>query len=384
MHQQKAGSSYSFWETQSYFKGVDLVVIGSGIVGLSAAISYREKHKKAKVLVLERGMLPSGASTKNAGFACFGSVSELLSDLRQSSEDLVWHTVNMRIKGLELLRKRLGDKHIDYREYGGYELFDDKQRFQECTEQIDRLNKQLKPFLKEKETYSVTNPRIRHFGFKGVKGLIFNKKEGQIDTGNMMTELLRLAYSKDIQILNRVEVKRLEDHANGVDLLTTAGEIRAEKVIVATNGFASQLLDLEDVKPARAQVLVTKPIKDLRIKGTFHYDEGFYYFRNIGNRVLFGGGRNLDFETETTTELALNSKIQKRLDKLLKDVILPDTAFEVEQRWAGIMGVGSEKKPIIRKLSPHIVCAVRMGGMGIAIGSLVGKLAVDELQGESV
>lgn len=378
MHQQKAGHSYSFWETQSYFGGVDLVVIGSGIVGLNAAISYQEKHKKAKVLVLERGMLPSGASTKNAGFACFGSVSELLSDLRQSSEDLVWQTVDMRIKGLELLRERLGDTHIDYREYGGYELFDDEQRFQECAEQVDYLNKQLRPFLKEKEVYRMTNRRIAGFGFKGIKGLLFNKKEGQIDTGRMMTELLKLAQSKGVLILNRVEVKRLEDSGDGVDLLTTAGEIRAGKVIVATNGFASELLDLKDVKPARAQVLVTKPIKDFRIKGTFHYDEGFYYFRNIGHRVLFGGGRNLDFETETTTELALNAKIQKRLDQLLKHVILPDTAFEVEQRWAGIMGVGSEKKPIIRQVSPNTVCAVRMGGMGIAIGSLVGKLAVDE------
>jgi hypothetical protein len=247
MHQQKAGHSYSFWETQSYFRGVDLVVIGSGIVGLNAAISYQEKHKKAKVLVLERGMLPSGASTKNAGFACFGSVSELLSDLRQSSEDLVWQTVDMRIKGLELLRKRLGDTHIDYREYGGYELFDDEQRFGECAEQVDYLNKQLRPFLKEKEVYRMANRRIAGFGFKGIKGLIFNKKEGQIDTGRMMTALLKLAQSKGIMILNRVEVKRPEDSGDGVDLLTTAGEIRAGKVIVATNGFASQLLNLKDV-----------------------------------------------------------------------------------------------------------------------------------------
>lgn len=379
MHQQKPGHSYSFWETQTYFTELDLVVIGSGIVGLNAAISYQEKHKKAKVLILERGMLPSGASTKNAGFACFGSVSELLSDLRQSSEDMVWQTVDMRIRGLELLRKRLGDKHIDYREYGGYELFDDDERFEECQAQVDYLNKQLRQFLKEKNVYSIANRRMAGFGFKGIKGLIVNKKEGQIDTGRMMTELQKLAQSKGILILNRVEVERLEDSGQSVDLLTSAGEIRARKVIVATNGFASQLLNLKDVKPARAQVLVTKPIKDLRIKGTFHYDEGFYYFRNIGNRVLFGGGRNLDFETETTTELALNTKIHKKLDKLLKDMILPNTAFEVEQRWAGIMGVGSEKKPIIRRLSANTVCAVRMGGMGIAIGSLVGKLAVEEL-----
>jgi len=39
------------------------------------------------------------------------------------------------------------------------------------------------------------------------------------------------------------------------------------------------------------------------------------------------------------------------------------------------MGVGTEKKPIIKHYSPNVVCAVRMGGMGVAIGSLVGKEA---------
>ena len=150
-------------------------------------------------------------------------------------------------------------------------------------------------------------------------------------------------------------------------------------MIVATNGFANQLLKIKDVMPARAQVLITEPIPSLKFKGTFHYDEGYYYFRNIGNRVLFGGGRNLDFKTETTTDLSLNTKIQQHLELLLKTVILPKTPFKVEQRWCGIMGVGQIKKPIIKKTSHNIVCAVRMGGMGVAIGSLVGKLAVEEL-----
>ena len=172
----------------------------------------------------------------------------------------------------------------------------------------------------------------------------------------------------------------MEDLKTGVTLKTNVGEISAKKVVVATNGFAAELLDLKDVKPARAQVLVTKPIKNLKIKGTFHYDEGYYYFRNIGNRILFGGGRNLDFKTETTAEFKLNPKIQSRLSNLLKHMILPETTVEIEQRWSGIMGVGNEKKPIIKKISPNIVCAVRMGGMGVAIGSLVGKLAVDELE----
>lgn len=371
-------TNFSFWETQSYFSNIDLIVIGSGIVGLNAAISFKEKHKQAKVVVLERGILPSGASTKNAGFACFGSVSELLSDIKKTNEDTVWQTVEMRIKGLELLRKRLGDKQIDYNEWGGYELFDDQLKYNECADAIEGFNKKIKSFTKTNATYSVKNEHINKFQFKQIKGLILNKKEGQINTGNMMQHLIQLALSKGIVILNSIQVAKINDIKTKVILETSIGELASKQLIVATNGFANELLKLKDVQPARAQVLITKPIKNLKLKGTFHYDEGFYYFRNIGDRVLFGGGRNLDFKKETSSELVLNTKIQDHLDKLLKTVILPTTKFEVEQRWSGIMGVGSEKKPIIQKVSPNVVCAVRMGGMGVAIGSLVGKLAIEK------
>ena len=377
---QKSGinSNFSFWEKQTYFSDIELLVIGSGIVGLSTAISFKEKYKNAKVVILERGILPQGASTKNAGFACFGSVSELISDLKKTNEDIVWKTVEMRIKGLQILRKRLGDKAIDYKEFGGFELFDNENNFKRCAESIEDFNKKIKSYTGIKNTYSVENSKIKSFQFKNIKGLIWNKKEGQIDTGKMMQNLTKHALDKGIIILNSVHVLHLEDQENYVYLKTSIGDLKSKKVIVCTNGFANELLKLKDVKPARAQVLITKPINDLKIKGTFHYDEGFYYFRNIGNRILFGGGRNLDFEKETSTEFELNHKIHKQLNKLLENFILAGIKFEVEQRWTGIMGVGNEKKPIIKKISPNVICAIRMGGMGVAIGSLVGKLAVSE------
>ncbi len=371
-------TNLSFWEKQTYFTNIDLIVIGSGIVGLSSAISYKEKYKNAKVLVLDRGVLPTGASTKNAGFACFGSVSELLSDIKKSGEELVWQTVEMRINGLALLRKRLGDKNIDYNGWGGYELFENKLIYDECEDNVANFNKSIKSFTKVNQTYQIKNEKIKGFDFKKIKGLIFNAKEGQINTGMMMQNLIQLAVSKGIVIFNSVSINHIHDLKNKVVLDTAVGDIESKHVIVATNGFANQLLKIKDVKPARAQVLITKPINNLKLKGTFHYDEGFYYFRNIGNRVLFGGGRNLDFEKETTEKLDLNPKIQRHLDSLLKTVILPNTEFEIEQRWSGIMGVGNEKKPIIKKISPNVDCAVRMGGMGVAIGSLVGKRAVEE------
>ncbi|MES2568049.1 MAG: FAD-dependent oxidoreductase [Bacteroidota bacterium] len=379
MLKKTISTNFSFWETQTYFKDIDLIIIGSGIVGLNAAISYKEKHSRAKILVLERGVLPNGASTKNAGFACFGSVSELLSDIKNTNEDFVWQTVEMRIKGLQLLRKRLGDKAIDYKEYGGYELFDDIKNFEACNDSVDYFNKKISAYTGIKNTYSIENKRIKAFQFNKINGLIWNRKEGQIDSGKMMQNLIKLALSKGITILNSITVLSINDYKTGVDLETSIGTIKTTHVVVATNGFAAELLKGENVNPARAQVLITKPIEGLKIKGTFHYDEGYFYFRNIGERLLFGGGRNLDFVKENSSEFELNEKIHQHLEKLLKTIILPGVKFEIEQRWCGIMGVGNEKKPIIKKVSPNVVCAVRMGGMGVAIGSLVGKLAIKEL-----
>ena len=102
-------------------------------------------------------------------------------------------------------------------------------------------------------------------------------------------------------------------------------------------------------------------------------DEGYYYFRNVGNRVLLGGGRNLNFKAEETFDMKVSELIQNKLESLLKTTILPNQEFEIERRWAGIMGVGSNKTPILKRIDDNLYCAIRMGGMGIAIGAEVGQ-----------
>lgn len=365
--------NFSYWELKQYFKTFDLIVVGGGIVGLSTAISFREKNKKATVLILERGLLPDGASTKNAGFACFGSPGELLDDLKKIPEDLVWETVRMRWDGLQLLRKRIGDKNMAYEAFGGYELFMKKKLYDACLEKLDDLNYKISKTLGLKKCYASSSVHVNKF--QGVKGSVVNQYEGQLDTSLMMSSLLKIAYSKGIAILNNIAVSAVTDTGRGVEIQSNAGVFKARQGVVATNGFATQLLDLDDVKPARAQVLVTSPIKRLKIKGAFHFNEGYYYFRNIDQRVLFGGGRNLDFKGETTVKPGLSSRIHDQLDDYLQKFILRGEPYQIEQRWSGIMGVGREKKPIIKHVSPNVLAAVRMGGMGIAIGSLVGRQA---------
>ena len=101
-------------------------------------------------------------------------------------------------------------------------------------------------------------------------------------------------------------------------------------------------------------------------------DRGYYYFRNINDQILFGGARNLDFEGETTTAFGETELIQNQLEKILRDVILPDTDFTIAHRWSGIMGMGTHKNPVVQQLSSHVYCGVRLGGMGVAIGSSIG------------
>ena len=367
----------SYWELKNWFTNVDYTIIGSGIVGLHTALRLRERFPAAKILILEKGMLPQGASTKNAGFACFGSLSEIIDDLKNHSEEEVIKLIEKRWKGLQLLRKRLGDSAIDFKPYGGYELFlkEDENGLSECNSKMAFINEILKPLFKA----DVFTKEIDRFGFKNIdEHLIFNPFEAQIDTGNMMQELLKQAITSNILILNQQMMISYVDAGNHIEIVLKDFSFKSKKIFFATNGFAN-LLTQGGVKPARAQVLITEPILNLDIKGTFHLDKGYYYFRNIGDRILLGGGRNLDFEAETTTEFGQTKIVQNKLEDLLKNVILPNQDFQIAHRWSGIMGVGNNKKPIVEQLSENVFCGVRLGGMGVAIGSLIGTELADLL-----
>jgi hypothetical protein len=370
----------SYWECNSFLQQPDLLIIGSGIVGLSAAISAREKAPSANILILERGTLPIGASTRNAGFACFGSLTELLDDLENGSEEEVYSLVEQRWRGLQQLRQRVGDIKLDYQSHGGYELFrpDEKQLYEQCLDRLPELNKALASRLGEPEIFSVADPLIADFGFGHTAHLLKNRLEGQIDTGQMMASLLRIAYQADIRILNGVEVVSLDEDASGVRVRTAAGwEVKARQVLIATNGFARQLIPDVEVQPARNQVLITRPLKQLPFRGAFHYDKGYCYFRNIHNRIMLGGARNLNPIGETTDTFGTTQEIQQALTDMLQQVIAPGLQPEVDYWWSGIMGVGARKAPIVKKYSEKTVIAVRLGGMGVAIGSEVGAAGAE-------
>jgi len=372
----------SYWEKQSLLQ-YDYIIVGSGIVGLSTAISLKEANENARVLVLERAILPTGASTKNAGFACIGSLTEILADLQTMPEQEVLHLVKLRYEGLQLLRQRLGDHAIAYTENGSYELITPHDEW--ALRQMDTVNSLLGNFFPQK-AFTLANNKLHTFGFNTnvVKAVVSNTYEGELHTGKMMRSLIDLCLRVGVEVKTGAEVARVEDLGTSVNvvvphvLLKEELVFSARKLIICTNAFTKQLLPAtEDIMPGRGQVLLTNPIPNLRFKGIFHFEEGYYYFRELEGRVLFGGGRQLDFQGESTTDFEYNNRIQHQLEELLRTVILPDTPFTIADRWTGIMAFGKTKQPIIQHHSPNVIVGVRMGGMGVAIGSKVGEMLAE-------
>ncbi len=376
-------NNYSYWEVSSYFSCYDVLVIGSGIVGLSAAIHLKKSNSLLKVGILEKGLLPDGASTKNAGFACFGSVSELLAQLKTSSEAELRAVVDMRWKGLMLLKELCGQE-LKFDPCGGFELFDtaNKDEFETCKQQIPYLNKLLSDIIGSTDIYAVDNKKILENGFQNVEFCIRNNFEGTVDSGSMMLSLTKSAVSLGVIIMNGIDVIDFEHKENEIEVRSTKSDLfTTKKLLFATNAFTSILLPEVKILPGRGQVMISKPINGLKVKGSFHIDKGYFYFRSVDSRILIGGGRNFDVETEQTFEKGTSEIILSSLLKMLSEIILPNQAVEIDYTWSGIMGFGSELLPEIREARPNIFCAVRCNGMGVAMGSLSGKMAAELILG---
>jgi gamma-glutamylputrescine oxidase len=376
----------SIWEKESFFAPQDVVIIGSGFVGLWSAFYLKKKYPRLKITVLERGRIPSGASTRNAGFACFGSLSELVHDAQAMGRDKMLELVEMRFRGLERICKHFKKGAIDFERCGGYELYDPEAPVssEQINHNIDYLNSLLKPITGEKKTYRPTDEAIGSFGFGRTKHLVRNKLEGFLHSGRLVQSLGQRVQGMGVQVLTNMEIRSFEKKQEDIELKTDVVDIRARKVLFCTNAFVKDLLPELDVVPARGQILLTSPISGLPWKGTFHSDEGFYYFRNLGERVLLGGARNKALPEEETVEVRTSNFIQSELEKYLDEVVLPQFRgqYTIEDRWAGIMAMGSEKMPIVKKLDEGIFCAVRMSGMGVALAPVVAEQVVALMKDE--
>lgn len=370
----------SYWEQSTYASPTDLLIIGSGLTGLLTAWHYVRRYPNRTIRIVERGPFPFGASTRNAGFACFGSPTEVLEDMDSLGVDDTLNRVEKRVKGLDFYRTHFEPSNFDFNLTGGWEIFRtyESEVFDNVLDRVHYLNSTLSPIF-NREVY-VVDKDINRFGSDLLNMGFHTPWEGQLHPGKLCRVIEKHLLGLGVHFSYGVEIEHLESTQQITATDVQGIQWKADQCVVATNGLTGKLFPDKDIQPARGQVLLTSPIQDLKWRGTFHLDRGYYYFRNVGNRLLLGGGRHHDVKGERSFERSTTPEIQSHLELLLNE-LLPKQKYSVDMRWAGTMAFGSEneKAPQIEALSENIVLAARLGGMGVAIAPEVAQEAVSLL-----
>lgn len=352
----------SHWESTAWRDPWDLIIVGAGITGSSAAIHVLKDHPDARVLLLERAVFPSGASSRNAGFTCFGTIGESLDDLSHESEDEVFSRIRQRYEGLKLLLDTLPAEEIEHRSIGGHELFLNDADFRNSVDAIPWFNERLRDMTGILNVYSET--RINGYRAISIQG------EGHLHSGKLLRALHARVKSAGGEIRWNMPVS---DVQTGFVTLGTGDVLQAKRILVATNGFSGTIPGMPVIHPARGVVMVLDGDGARNWRGTWHYDRGFVYFRDVGDALLLGGGRNVDIAGERTMADAVNPAIREYLLTFASDT-LGVRNIRVTSEWSGIMGFPEgSKTPHLAEVKPGVWIAAGLSGMGVALGMSLGK-----------
>lgn len=374
----------SIWEQESFYRDTDVLIAGGGLMGLWTAWELTKQQPGIKVTICEALPVPALASTRNAGFACFGSPGELWSDLQTMGEDAMWQVVEMRYKGIQKILNVFGPAAIGFDPSGGYELYDPNPEWNGdgLQEKLELLNKGFYRISGLQQVYTNCSSRMEQFGITHFAAMAGNSIEGGLHSGKLVMALQQLVRQQGVVYLeghailssskSKTNLWMLQDNRNGAFI-----QIKADAVIWATNALLSNFAGMEPaVRPARGQVLLSPPVEGLKLFGTFHYDEGYYYFRNLGDRLLIGGARNHAFAEEETTVDLPTEKIRGHLEDFIREKF-PQVAPLLGQKgwlnWAGIMGMSAQKLPVVKEIEPGEWAAFACNGMGVALTPMVGE-----------
>jgi len=371
----------SIWEKESFYAPQDIIIAGAGLMGLWSALELKKRNDKLRITIVERATTPLGASTRNAGFACFGSPTELLHDAETLGTESMLAVVEMRYKGIEKIKSHFTHEQIGFDACGGYECINiNYKHWNVLDEKIDWLNTSLKGIMGKENIFHRADQKLTSLGLRGFDSLIENASEAALHSGKLVQSLTQKVQSTGVNILYGIQVTGFEKNGSRVNLQTNKQiNLSAKQVLFSTNAFTNELVPELKITPARGQVIVTSPIPGLAMKGTFHYDEGFYYWRNLGDRILIGGARNSAFKEEQTIDLSGSETVKHALETFLENHVDPSYQYKIEHHWSGIMAFTPDKKPFTGRVADGVFASIACNGIGVALTPVVAEKVADLL-----
>ena len=337
----------------------DVVVVGGGITGV--AMARRLSREDVSVCLLERDHLGSGATGRNAGFLLTGVAANYFAATASYGRARAVDIWRFTIENHRLLAHALDGLSCGYARRGSWVLPASDQEREQLLESATLLAEDGLP--------GEWHERAPGAG-RGPGGGLLVPTDGEVDPSRALAALA--AGLAPGVVCEGITVEALESSGSGVRVHTTAGEVAAATVVLATNGYTHTLLPRLPIRPVRAQMLATAPGAAALTERPVYSDHGYRYWRQLEDgRVLLGGFRNTAFEVEVGDDDLPTDALQARLDEHLARLA---TATAVTHRWAGTMGFTPDELPLVGPvpgMAGTLVCGGYSGhGMGFAINAV--------------
>lgn len=369
----------SFWINSIYKQTFDILVIGNGFTGMQVALQLKLTYPNQSIAIADQYYISKGASLRNAGFACFGSASEILDDIESSkNKQDVYDLVAMRYQGLQYLQEDFAD--FDYFQGNAHEVFLETEtaQYNHCLAQLDEVNTNMKTITGLDQTYTTEK---QHFNHSFQTHSIVNSLEGHLNTGKLYHQMQQKVIANGVFWIADFKVSSVTEKSPFHITSEKQEILKAHKVVSCINAFTPDIISNAPMSPARGQIMVTKPLQSNPLKGILHANKGYIYARDLGDRILIGGARDIDLKTEETYHCEENKKITSYLLDFVNHKLLKNEETTIDTTWSCIMGMSPDKggKPIIKEEQPGFWSCYRLGGMGVALSSVLARKVAEQV-----
>ncbi len=357
----------------------DVCVIGGGYAGLGTALELARRG--VDVALLEQSLLGWGASGRNGGQVHVGVRRDQIWLERKVGEQDARAHWRFALEARAHLDWLIEHYRIDCDYRAGLLHADHKARFAGDTRRHvefmrERYGYESLRYVEREEVNAMVASADYHSGS-------FDSRGGHLHALDLALGMARAATGHGARLHEGVEVTGVTREGTGYRVTTTAGELRAERVVLACNGYLRRIAPTVErhVMPINNYVAVTEPLgaaaRRLITNDCAVSDSRFVvnYFRiTPDDRLLFGGGENYSYRFPPDIASFVRPHALR---------IFPQLAgVRFEYAWGGTLGITPTRMPWVRELGPGFVNASGFSGLGVVIAPYTGKIVAQALCGE--